>query len=33
MISRFIADIPQHVIDLNVSLSSARGWNEDDMLL
>jgi DNA helicase-2/ATP-dependent DNA helicase PcrA len=33
MISRFIADIPQHVIDLNVSLSAGRGWNEDDMLL
>jgi len=33
MISRFIADIPQHVIDLNVSLASNRGWNEDDLLL
>ncbi|KKW10886.1 MAG: ATP-dependent DNA helicase PcrA, DNA helicase II / ATP-dependent DNA helicase PcrA [Microgenomates group bacterium GW2011_GWC1_49_7] len=33
MISRFIADIPQHVLDVNVSLASGRGWNEDDMLL
>lgn len=33
MISRFIADIPQHVLELNVSLSSSRGWNEDDLLL
>jgi DNA helicase II / ATP-dependent DNA helicase PcrA len=33
MISRFIADIPQHAIDLNISLSASRGWNEDDMLL
>jgi len=33
MISRFIADIPQHLLELNVSLNSARGFNEDDMLL
>ena len=33
MISRFIADIPQHLLDLNISLNSARGFNEDDMLL
>jgi DNA helicase-2/ATP-dependent DNA helicase PcrA len=33
MISRFIADVPQHVLDYNVSLTSSRGFNEDDMLL
>lgn len=33
MISRFIADLPQHVLDYNVSLNSSRGFNEDDMLL
>ena len=33
MISRFIADIPQHVLHLNVSLSSPRGFREDDLLL
>jgi DNA helicase-2/ATP-dependent DNA helicase PcrA len=33
MVSRFIADIPQHVLDLNVSLSVDRGFREDDMLI
>jgi DNA helicase-2/ATP-dependent DNA helicase PcrA len=33
MISRFIADVPQHVLDYNASLNSGRGFNEDDMLL
>ncbi len=33
MISRFIADMPQHVLEYNVSLNSSRGFNEDDMLL
>ncbi|KKU88767.1 MAG: ATP-dependent DNA helicase PcrA [Candidatus Gottesmanbacteria bacterium GW2011_GWA2_47_9] len=33
MISRFIADIPQHTIDLQVSLNSDRGFNRDDFLL
>ncbi len=33
MISRFIADLPQDVLDYNVSLNSSRGFNEDDMLL
>jgi DNA helicase II / ATP-dependent DNA helicase PcrA len=33
MISRFIADIPQHILELNVSLSNSRGWRDDDMLL
>jgi len=33
MISRFIADIPQHLMDLNISLDASRGFNEDDMLL
>jgi DNA helicase-2/ATP-dependent DNA helicase PcrA len=33
MISRFIADIPQHVLDLHVSLSASRGFQEDDFLL
>lgn len=33
MISRFIADVPQHVLDYNASLNSHRGFNEDDMLL
>jgi DNA helicase II / ATP-dependent DNA helicase PcrA len=33
MISRFIADLPQHVLDVNISLDSSRGFNEDDMLL
>ncbi|MCX6791775.1 MAG: ATP-binding domain-containing protein, partial [Candidatus Gottesmanbacteria bacterium] len=33
MISRFVADLPQHVLEYNVSLNSTRGFNEDDMLL
>ncbi len=33
MVSRFIADIPQHVLDLNVSLNSSRGFNDEDMLI
>jgi DNA helicase-2/ATP-dependent DNA helicase PcrA len=33
MVSRFLADLPQHVLDYNVSLNSSRGFNEDDMLL
>ena len=33
MISRFVADLPAHVLEYNVSLNSSRGFNEDDMLL
>ena len=33
MISRFIADIPTHVLESHVSLSSGRGWQDEDMLL
>ncbi len=33
MISRFIADIPQHILEANVSLSSGRGWQDEDMLI
>ena len=33
MISRFIAYIPQHILELNVSLNSDRGFHDDDMLL
>lgn len=33
MISRFVADIPQHVLEYNASLNSNRGFREDDMLL
>lgn len=33
MISRFIADIPQHILKFNVSLESGRGWKDEDMLL
>jgi DNA helicase-2/ATP-dependent DNA helicase PcrA len=33
MISRFIADIPQHVLELNVSLNYDRGFREDDLLI
>ena len=33
MVSRFLSDIPQHAIDLNVSVSSDRGYPEDDYLL
>lgn len=33
MISRFIADIPQHALTFHASLASGRGWDNDDMLL
>jgi len=33
MISRFVADIPQHALEASVSLASARGWDNEDMLL
>lgn len=33
MVSRFLADIPQHVMHLNVSLSASRGFDEDDLLI
>lgn len=33
MISRFIADMPQHVLDYNVSLDPTRSFQEDDYLL
>lgn len=33
MVSRFIADIPQHVLSLQVSLNPYRGFREDDLLL
>lgn len=33
MISRFISDIPEHILDLQVSLSADRGFQEDDMLI
>lgn len=33
MISRFIADIPESALDLQVSLSQDRGFRDDDMLL
>jgi DNA helicase-2/ATP-dependent DNA helicase PcrA len=33
MISRFVADIPQHALNLQVSLSQSRGFDPDDMLL
>lgn len=33
MISRFIADIPESALDLQVSLDANRGFREDDMLL
>jgi DNA helicase II / ATP-dependent DNA helicase PcrA len=33
MVSRFVADIPQHVLELNVSLSPDRGFRDDDLLL
>jgi len=33
MISRFIADIPEATLDLQVSLSQDRGFRDDDMLL
>lgn len=33
MISRFIADIPESTLDVQVSLDANRGFREDDMLL
>ncbi len=33
MISRFIADIPEHALDLQVSLSADRGFQDGDLLL
>ncbi len=33
VISRFIADIPQHLLELNVSLDSARGFYKEDYML
>lgn len=33
MISRFIADIPEHALDVQVSLSADRGFRDDDLLL
>lgn len=33
MISRFIADIPQYSLELQVSLNSDRGFREEDLLL
>ena len=33
MISRFIADIPESALDVQVSLDANRGFREDDMLL
>ena len=32
-VSRFIADIPQHVLELQVSLNTSRGFREEDLLL
>jgi DNA helicase-2/ATP-dependent DNA helicase PcrA len=32
-ISRFIADIPEHAIDLQISLSADRGFRDDDLLI
>jgi len=32
-ISRFVADVPQHVLDLHVSLSPGRGSWEDTLML
>ncbi len=33
MISRFIADIPEHALDLQVSLATDRGFQDEDLLL
>lgn len=33
MISRFIADIPEHVLDLQISLSAERGFRDEDLLI
>ncbi|MEK7577318.1 MAG: UvrD-helicase domain-containing protein [Patescibacteria group bacterium] len=33
MISRFLADIPEHTLDVHVSLSTDRGFDQDSLLL
>lgn len=33
MISRFIADIPEHILELSVSLNPERGFQTDDLLI
>lgn len=33
MISRFVADIPEQILNLQVSLSSDRGFHQDDLLI
>lgn len=33
MVSRFIADIPEHVLELSISLNPDRGFNTGDLLL
>ncbi len=33
MISRFISDIPEHILEKHVSIDPTHGFNEDDMLL
>lgn len=33
MVSRFLADIPKHTLDVQISISNDRGWQEDTLLL
>jgi hypothetical protein len=33
MVSRFIADIPQEILELNVSMNMDRGFQDDDLML
>jgi len=33
VVSRFISDIPEHILEKHVSIDSAGGFNQDDMLL
>jgi len=33
MISRFISDIPEHILEKHVSIEASGGFREDDMLL
>lgn len=33
MVSRFLADIPEHTLDVQMSISNDRGWQEDTLLL
>lgn len=33
MVSRFIADIPEHILEKHVSIDATSGFNQDDMLL